>query len=84
MTTTRKHGLIAALICLWAISLPRSSYAGQAPLQVFGTYTGVESYEEAVSTSPDPSSPFVVVSSGSNIPATLSFAVENPGGEFGE
>jgi len=73
MTTTRKHGLIAALICFWAISLPCSSYAGQAPLQVFGTYTGVESYQEYVSTSS--TTPLVLVSSGSNIPATFSFDV---------
>ena len=69
MTKTRKHGLIAALICFWAISLPCSSYA-QTPAVAYGTYAGVESYQESVSIDGQPP---VLSSSGSGIPATFSF-----------
>ena len=79
MTKTRKHGLIAALICFWAISLACSSYA-QGPGSVYGTYTGVESYQEFVV--PIDGQPPVVSSSGSGIPATFSFSA-SPASPYG-
>jgi len=83
MTKNRKPGLIAALVCFWAISVPRSSCAQPTDPHVSGTYTGVESYQEYVGPIGSVGPPTTLVASGSGIPATLSLGGDLISGSFG-